>query len=131
MINKKDKIVLLAWGLSTMVTLIFHYFLISKINVNSTIQVLIDFLLLWIIIILYILIKKINKDKKKKKTGAKWLFVYLMVIPVLLIHYFLISKINVNSTIQVLIDFIIWWIELVILSFIHEAPTKNKKHRNT
>ncbi|NCN52158.1 hypothetical protein GW931_04065 [archaeon] len=39
----------LIYFLSIIITLILHYFLISKINVNSTIQVAIDFLIVLIL----------------------------------------------------------------------------------
>jgi hypothetical protein len=53
----------------------------------------------------------------KKKNEIIYLVYYIIaMIFVLVIHYFLISKLKVNSTIQVLIDLIIFLFSLAVMS---------------
>ncbi|VVB83695.1 Uncharacterised protein [uncultured archaeon] len=115
-------------GISTLVILIIHYFLISKINFSSTIQVFIDFVIFWIMLtssfVILGVVKIRRKSRKRKKTEWEYYLMYLMIIPILIVHYFLISNIKVNSTIQVLIDFLIWFIALGIVEGLIE-----KKHK--
>jgi len=119
--KKRIKKSLLGMGISLLIMLGIHYFLISKINVNSTIQVFIDFIIFWVILMIIFKISGVIKKRKKKSTRKKkvewqYYFVCLLIVPVLIFHYFLISKINVNSTIQVFIDFIIFLVILMILT---------------
>ena len=128
MITKRIKKTFLGITISILCILIIHYFLISKINVDSTIQVFVDFIIFWIIF--GIIIKMLGVTKRRKnKTGLRYCLVFLIIIPVLIIHYFLISKINIDSTIQVFVDFIIFWVILTILTQIKivDKWMENKK----
>jgi len=113
MITKRIKKALLGIGISLLIVLGFHYFLISNIKINSTIQVFIDFIIFFIILAI---IFKISRVTKKKKAGMRYYFVFLIIIPILIAHYFLISNIKINSTIQVFIDLIIFLVILTILT---------------
>jgi hypothetical protein len=57
--------------------------------------------------------------KKQKKNLGPWLFILSMLI-VLILHYFFISKINVHSTIQVAISFILILLFSGLLSIIFD-----------
>ena len=103
-------------GISMLFSLITHYFIISKFNINSTFQIAIDFVILWFAMVAICLPKVLKKKKSKKKIklDREDYAIYLMVIPVLIINYFLISKIEINSTFQVAISFIIFLFLLLL-----------------
>jgi hypothetical protein len=133
MLKKRTKKSFLGIAISLLIMLIIQYFFISRINVNSTIQVFIDFIIFWVVLIIPFKILGVTKKSKRKTKKDKYIWryftVYLIIIPVLIIHYFLISKININSTIQVFIDFAIFWIILSILTQIKPIDDwmENKK----
>lgn len=63
-----------------------------------------------------------------KKENIKYFVVYFIaIIPVLIIHYFLVSKIDIGSTIQVFIDLIIFMLSLGFSSMIYDKIKKLKK----
>jgi thiamine transporter ThiT len=132
-ITKRIKKGFLGIGISMLVMLIIHYFLISKININSTVQVFIDFIIFWFVFGIAIRILKLTKKRKNKSTKrkkGKWSYLfYSIIIPVLIIHHFLISKININSTMQIFIDFIISFIILMIFVQIEELIEKKQKNK--
>lgn len=120
-------------GVSTLMTLVLHYLLISNIRISSTIQIAIDFLLFWIIITIICLpgIMKNRKFRKKKKFSLEDYIGYIAVFPVLVIHHFLISKININSTFQLVIDFAVFWFILIIFFVIEGLAEGLKQKRNS
>jgi hypothetical protein len=62
--------------------------------------------------------------------NSKYLLIYFIaIIPILIIHYFLISKININSTLQVFIDLILFTLSLSFSSRIYNKIKKLKKKK--
>jgi hypothetical protein len=71
-----------------------------------------------------------RKLGKMISKNSKYFIVYLIaIIPVLIIHYFLISSINVNSTIQVLIDLSLFMLSLGFSSMVYENVKKPKRRK--
>jgi len=62
----------------------------------------------------------------KKKKDYEFLLYFLGMIFVLILHYFFISKININSTIQVAIDFVILTLLTGFISILVENFQKKK-----
>jgi uncharacterized membrane protein HdeD (DUF308 family) len=91
--------------MTVVAVLILHYFFISKINVNHTGKVLIDFLIVFIVVGIFTTF--MNVKLRKNRNGFDFLF-FLFAVGTLVLDYFLISKIAIVSVLQVFIDFAIF-----------------------
>jgi len=63
--------------------------------------------------------------KKKSKKDYSFLIYVVSLLITLVFHYFFISKININSTFQVAIDFAI---VLLLSGFVSMITEESKKH---
>jgi hypothetical protein len=62
--------------------------------------------------------------------NSKYLIIYFIaIIPILIIHYFLISKININSTLQVFVNLILFTFSLSLSSNIYDRIKKLKRKK--
>ncbi len=102
--------------IAVIAVLLLHYFFISKWDMNHTGQVFVDFLIVFIIVGIFTTFA--NVRLKRNRNGFDFLF-FLFGIATLVIDYLWISKIVVDSVIQVFLDFAIFTIlcGIVMISF--------------
>ena len=121
--KKNENLAGISYVISVVIVLILHYFAISNLYINETGQILIDFIILFILMGLSGNILKIKFREKKKDFDG--IVAFLTAVGTLVLNYYVISSIKADSVWKLLIDLAVFTFACAGIIFVVDKTVGN------